>query len=149
MVDLQIVLLGAPSTSLASIMVVGPHHAAVTHVGSSSEVTWASGSTWFGSGSQESADLSFCVLVAISHLAPPPRRVGGWGRQCPSAGCARPAPLRRPPSRRARGRSWFGSLPSSGYVDLDHTYHMRLSCRLLASICRSAWDLAMAGNMPN
>jgi hypothetical protein len=37
MVSLQIVVLGAP-TSLASIMVIGPHHAAVTHVGGSSEV---------------------------------------------------------------------------------------------------------------
>jgi hypothetical protein len=38
MVNLQIVMLGAP-TSLASIMVVGPHHApAVMHVGDSSEV---------------------------------------------------------------------------------------------------------------
>jgi hypothetical protein len=38
MVGLQVVLLGAP-TSLASIMVIGPHHAAVTHVGgASSEV---------------------------------------------------------------------------------------------------------------
>jgi hypothetical protein len=32
---LQVVLLSAP-TSLASIMVIGPHHAAVTHVGGSS-----------------------------------------------------------------------------------------------------------------
>jgi hypothetical protein len=37
MVGLQVVLLSAP-TSLASIMVVGPHQAAVTHVGDSSEV---------------------------------------------------------------------------------------------------------------
>jgi hypothetical protein len=37
MVGLQIELLGAP-TSLASIMVIGPHHAAVTHAGDSSEV---------------------------------------------------------------------------------------------------------------
>ena len=37
MVDLQIVMLSAP-TSLASIMVIGLHHAAVTHVGDSSEV---------------------------------------------------------------------------------------------------------------
>jgi hypothetical protein len=37
MVNLQVVLLGAP-TSLASIMVIGPHHAAVTHAGDSSEV---------------------------------------------------------------------------------------------------------------
>jgi hypothetical protein len=32
MVGLQVVLLSAP-TSIASIIVVGPHHAAVTHVG--------------------------------------------------------------------------------------------------------------------
>jgi hypothetical protein len=37
MASLQVVMLGAP-TSLASIMVIGPHHAAVTHVGDSSEV---------------------------------------------------------------------------------------------------------------
>ncbi len=37
MVNLQIVMLSAP-TSLASIMVIGPHHAAVTHAGDSSEV---------------------------------------------------------------------------------------------------------------
>jgi hypothetical protein len=37
MEGLQIVLLGAP-TSLASIMVIGPHHATATHVGGSSEV---------------------------------------------------------------------------------------------------------------
>jgi hypothetical protein len=38
MVNLQVVMLSAP-TSLASIMVIGgPHHAAVTHVGDSSEV---------------------------------------------------------------------------------------------------------------
>jgi hypothetical protein len=36
MVGLQVVLLGAP-TSIASTMVLGPHHAAVTHVGDSSE----------------------------------------------------------------------------------------------------------------
>jgi hypothetical protein len=37
MVSLHIVLLSAP-TSLAGIMVIGSHHAAVTHVGESSEV---------------------------------------------------------------------------------------------------------------
>jgi hypothetical protein len=34
----QVVLLGAAPASLASIMVIGPHHAAVTYVGGSSEV---------------------------------------------------------------------------------------------------------------
>jgi hypothetical protein len=37
MVNLQVVMLGAPA-SLASTMMIGPHHAAVTHVGGSSEV---------------------------------------------------------------------------------------------------------------
>jgi hypothetical protein len=37
MVNLQVVMLSAP-TSLASIMVIGPHHATVTHVGDSSKV---------------------------------------------------------------------------------------------------------------
>ena len=45
MVNLQIVMLSAP-TSLAGIMVIGPHHAAVTHVGGSSDVgKQTSGST--------------------------------------------------------------------------------------------------------
>jgi hypothetical protein len=38
MVNLQVVLLSAP-TSLASLMMIGPHHAAVTHVGDSSEAS--------------------------------------------------------------------------------------------------------------
>jgi hypothetical protein len=42
MVNLQLVVLGAP-TSLAGIMVIGPHHAAVTHVGDSSEVAGPAG----------------------------------------------------------------------------------------------------------
>ena len=67
MVGLQVVLLGAP-TSLASIMAIGPHHAAVTHVGDSS---WR-----LGKGSQESAGLSSCVLLG-GYLAPP-RQVGGF-----------------------------------------------------------------------
>jgi hypothetical protein len=45
MLNLRIALLGAP-TSLASIMVVGPHHAAAAHVGMAPKR--ASGSTWFG-----------------------------------------------------------------------------------------------------
>jgi hypothetical protein len=70
------VLLGAPN-SLASTIVVGPHHAAVTHLGDSSEGSGPAGaacSIWFGKGSQESAGLSSCVLVAIS-----PRRAKWWG----------------------------------------------------------------------
>ena len=51
MVSLQIVMLSAP-TSLASIMVIGPHHAAVTHVGGSSEVGQRE-HMWFGNGRSE------------------------------------------------------------------------------------------------
>ena len=38
MVNLQVVMLGAPTSLASIIMVIGPHHAAVTHVGGSSEV---------------------------------------------------------------------------------------------------------------
>jgi hypothetical protein len=55
---------------------------------------WASGSTWFGKGPQESAGLSSCVLVAIS----PRRAKWGSGGVCP-AGCARPTPLPADPRR--------------------------------------------------
>jgi hypothetical protein len=50
---------------------------------------WASGSTWFGKGSQEGAGLSSCVLVAIS-----PRRakLGGLSRGVRSVGTPPPAP---------------------------------------------------------
>jgi hypothetical protein len=63
MVNLQIVMLSAP-TSLASIIVIGPHHAAVTHVGDSSEGVGqrAEHMVRQGGGSQESAGLSFCVF---------------------------------------------------------------------------------------
>jgi hypothetical protein len=63
---------------------------------------WASGSTWFGWVFTESADLSSCVLVAIS-----PR--------------ARPTPRRRlpplAPRRRARRRSPIG------YIDANRLWH--------------------------
>jgi hypothetical protein len=86
--SLQVVLLGAP-TSLASIVVIGPHqHAAVTHVGDSSEV-----------GQREhmvhiSAGLSFCVLVTIS-----PRRAK-WGGCVPRGMRSVDTP---PPTRPAAG----------------------------------------------
>jgi hypothetical protein len=38
MVNLQVVMLSAPTSLASIIMVIGPHHAAVTHVGGSSEV---------------------------------------------------------------------------------------------------------------
>jgi hypothetical protein len=106
MVSFQVVMLSAP-TSLASIMVIGPHHAAVTHVGGSSEVGQREHMVRQGfTGSQESAGLSFCVLVAIS---PRCAKLGGLPLGMRSA----PAPLRRPPPplahhRRARGRSPIG-----------------------------------------
>jgi hypothetical protein len=99
MVSLQVVMLSAPA-SLASIMVVGPHHAAVTHAGGSSSEApkWASGSTWFGKGSQESAGLRFCVLVAISRRR---AKSEGLPRGVRSAGT-------RPPPAPAAGRRTAG-----------------------------------------
>jgi hypothetical protein len=38
MVSLQIALLGAPTSLASTVVVAGPHHAAVTHVGDSPEV---------------------------------------------------------------------------------------------------------------
>jgi hypothetical protein len=84
----QVVMLGAP-TSLASIMVIGPHHMPPSHT---SEIApkWASGgSTWFGKVSQESAGLSFCVLGEIS---PRRARPGGLPGGMRSAGTPPPAP---------------------------------------------------------
>jgi hypothetical protein len=90
MVNLQVVMLSAP-TSLASIMAIGPHHAAVRRHTRRRCIApkWASGSTWFGKGSQESAGLSFCVLVAIS-----PRRAksGGLSRGMRSVDTPPPTP---------------------------------------------------------
>jgi hypothetical protein len=109
-------------------MMIGPHHAAVTHAGGSSEVGQREQQpTWFGWVFTESAGLSSCVLVT-THLGAPPRQVGAvW-----PAGCARSAPLRRPPPlahrRRARGRSPIEHL----YVltTWDATSHMQLGLRL-------------------
>jgi hypothetical protein len=107
MVNLQIVLLSAP-TSLSSItMVVGPHaaHAAVTHVGDSSEVGQREHMVRLVF--TESAGLSFCVLVTIS-----PRRAKQVGGFVPRDVFGRQGPLRRTPPlaprRRARGRSPIG-----------------------------------------
>jgi hypothetical protein len=87
MLGLRVVLLGAP-TSLASIMVIGPHHAAATYVGEAPKR--ASGSTWFGTrASQLEIGLCSCVLVAIS-----PRRakLGGVPRGMRPAGTLPPPP---------------------------------------------------------
>jgi hypothetical protein len=56
-------MLSAPA-SLASIMVIGTHHAAVTHVGDSSEVGQREHTVRQGF-IHESVGLGFCVLVAI------------------------------------------------------------------------------------
>jgi hypothetical protein len=112
--DLRIALLGAP-TSLARIMVIGPHHAAATYVGEAPK--WASGSTWFGRVSQLEIGLSSCVLVAIS-----PRRakLGGVSRGMHSAGTPPPIPTADyPPAGPWQELVW--QLPSNGYCDLDHT----------------------------
>jgi hypothetical protein len=74
MVGLQVVLLSAP-TSLASIMVIGPHHAAVTHAGDSTEVgqrehmvrQGLTGKCWSG----------FLGLLKFIYYLAPPRQVGG------------------------------------------------------------------------
>jgi hypothetical protein len=70
MVSLQVVLLSAP-TSLASTMVIVPHHAAVTHAGYSSEVRSGPAEAHVSAGYIHRKSWSeFCVLVTTS-----PRRV--------------------------------------------------------------------------
>jgi hypothetical protein len=87
MVGLQAVMLSAP-TSLASIMVIGPHHAAVTHVGGSSEVLGQREHMGVRQGLTRKYWSEFLCLGG--YLAPP-RQVGGFvprdalGRR-PSAG---------------------------------------------------------------
>jgi hypothetical protein len=51
-------------------MVIGPHHATVTHVGDSSEVGQREHAHGFGWVFTESAGLSFCVCLG-DYLAPP------------------------------------------------------------------------------
>jgi hypothetical protein len=88
MLDLRVVLLGAP-TSLASTMVIGPqpHHAAATYAGEAPKR--ASGSTWFGKGSQLEIGVSFCVLVDISLRR---AKLGGVSRGMRSADTPPPIP---------------------------------------------------------
>jgi hypothetical protein len=111
MMDLQVVLLGAP-TSLASIMVIDPHHAAVTHVGGSSEV--GQREHMVRQGFTESAGLSFFVL--LGGYPAPPRQVGGRA--------PRDSPGRHPSAEHPRrwcpaggpmaGAGLAGSSPPSG-----------------------------------
>jgi hypothetical protein len=135
MVDLKVVvLLGAP-TSLASNVVIGPHYAAVTHVGDSSEV-----------GQREhihgSAGYSQKVMVWVSvswwlvapYLAPP-RQVGG-GVPGGMRSVDTPPPLRRPPPRRWRpaGGPVAGAQSAKIVVNqvgcnIPHACHMRIILR--------------------
>jgi hypothetical protein len=96
MASLQVVLLGAP-TSLASTMVVGPHHAAVTHVGSCSEV-----------GQREHVVRRLGIhrkcwseFLCLGEYLAPPRQVGG---------CAPRGALGRHPS--ADPRRWRPAEPN-------------------------------------
>jgi hypothetical protein len=90
------VLLGAP-TSLAIIMAIGPHHAAVTRIGPAG----AHGSAGYSRGA--SAGLSFCVLVAILSCLPRPAAPsGGGGVPAPPARGVRPADT-PPPTPPAAG----------------------------------------------
>jgi hypothetical protein len=90
MVGLQVVLLGAP-TSLASIMVIGPHHAAVTHAGGSSEVGQREHMVRLGIHRK-----CWSEFLCLGEYLAPPRQVGCV---CP-AGCARSTP---PPPTPAAG----------------------------------------------
>jgi hypothetical protein len=91
MVNLQVVMLSAP-TSLASIMVIGPHHAAVTHVGGSSEVGQREHMVRQGFTSK-----CWSEFLCLGGYLAPPRQVRGvapraaLGRH-PSAGPAAGAP---------------------------------------------------------
>jgi len=72
MVSLQVVMLGAP-TSLAGIMVIGPHHAAVTHVGGSSEVGQREHMVWQGLTRK-----CWSEFLCLGGYHTPPRQVGGF-----------------------------------------------------------------------
>jgi hypothetical protein len=90
MVGLQVVMLGAP-TSLASIMVVGPHHAAVTHVGGSSEVGQREHMVRHGFTRK-----CWSEFMCLGDYLAPPRQVGG--------GSPRDALGRHPPADPRRWR---------------------------------------------
>jgi hypothetical protein len=90
MASLQIALLGAP-TSLASIMVIGPHHAAVKYVGGGSE-----------SGQREHMvrqDIHREVLVwvlCLGAISPRRAKLGGVPRGMRSAETLPPIPVGGP-----------------------------------------------------
>jgi hypothetical protein len=72
MAGLQVVMLGAP-TSLASIMVTGPHHAAVIHVGGSSEVGQREHMV-----RQGLTRKCWSEFLCLGGYLAPPRQVGGF-----------------------------------------------------------------------
>jgi hypothetical protein len=124
MASLQIVMFGAP-TSLASIMVIGPHHAAVTHVGGSSEVGQREHMVRQG-GSQESAGLSSCVLVDIS-----PRRakLGGLSRGMRSVGTPPPiSAAGAPPAGPWQEPNWVYSYVSTARAQELNKKYVGISC---------------------
>jgi hypothetical protein len=71
MVSLQVVLLGAP-TSLAGIMVIGPHHAAVTNAGDSTEVGQREHMVRLGIHRK-----CWSEFLCLGDYLAPPRQVGG------------------------------------------------------------------------
>jgi hypothetical protein len=72
MVSLQIAMLGA-TTSLASIMVIGAHHAAVTHAGDSSEVGQREHMV-----RQGFTRRCWSEFLCLGGYLAPPRQVGGF-----------------------------------------------------------------------
>jgi hypothetical protein len=102
MVSLQIAMLSAP-TSLASIMVIGPHHAAVTHVGGSSEVGQRE-----HMARQGFTRKCWSLFLCLGDYLAPPRQVGGF--------------VPRDAFGRARGRSPIGYIHMLTMWDLDPTW---------------------------
>jgi hypothetical protein len=98
----QIVFLGAP-TSLASIMVIGPHHAAVTHVGGSSEVGQRE-----HMARQGFTEKCWSELLCLGGYLAPPRQVGGRS--------PRDAPDRHPSADPRRWRTAGGLVAGAGYL---------------------------------
>jgi hypothetical protein len=90
MEGLQIVLLGAP-TSLASIMVIGPHQAAVIHVGDSSEVGLREHMV-----RQGFTRKCWSEFLCLGGYLAPPRQVGGFVPPAPAAGAPPAGPWQEP-----------------------------------------------------
>jgi hypothetical protein len=108
MVSLQVVLLSAP-TSLASIVVIGPHHAAVTHVEGSSEVGQREHMVRLGIHRK-----CWSEFLCLGGYLAPPRQVGGRS--------PRDALGRYPPADPRRWRPAGGPVAGAqlGIEPLDH-----------------------------